>query len=77
MKVSHVFVEFISKKNNDPVFYLVYKAGDFLIYCEQSLMFMGRVRGVIIDEMDNNSFKLKIDRILSHENLPNCCSTDK
>ena len=40
-------------------------------------MHICRVRGVIIDEVDNNSLKLKIDRILSHENLPNCRSTDK
>ena len=40
-------------------------------------MFICRVRGVIIDEMDNNLIKLKIDPVLSHENLPNCRSIDK
>lgn len=39
-------------------------------------MLMCRVRGVVIDEVDNNSLKLKIDTILSHEHLPNCRSTD-
>ena len=32
---------------------------------------------MIIDEIDDNSLKLKVDLILSHENLPNCHSTDK
>ena len=37
---------------------------------------MCRVRGVVADEMDNNTLKLKIDQLLSHKNLPNCRSTD-
>ncbi|CAI2196278.1 2223_t:CDS:1, partial [Funneliformis geosporum] len=53
-----------------------YKAGKFLEYRKQSLTFICRVRSVVIDEINNNSFKLKIDRILSHENLSNCHSTN-
>ncbi|RIA95638.1 hypothetical protein C1645_816470 [Glomus cerebriforme] len=37
---------------------------------------MCRVRGIVADEMDNNTLKLKIDQLFSHENLPNCRSTD-
>ncbi|CAG8576071.1 5459_t:CDS:1, partial [Cetraspora pellucida] len=35
-----------------------------------------RVRGVVVDEADNNSLKLKVDCILSCENLPNIRLTD-
>ncbi|RIA94543.1 hypothetical protein C1645_817802 [Glomus cerebriforme] len=34
------------------------------------------LRGVVADEMNNNTLKLKIDQLLSHKNLPNCHSTD-
>jgi hypothetical protein len=37
---------------------------------------MCRVRSIVVDETDNNTLKLKVDILLSHENLPNCHSTD-
>ena len=37
---------------------------------------MCRVRSVVVDEMDNNLLKLKVNRILSHENLPNIHSNN-
>jgi hypothetical protein len=37
---------------------------------------MCRVRGVVVDETDGNMLKLKVDQLFSHENLPNCRSTD-
>ena len=43
---------------------------------EQSSIFICRVRGVIVDETDKNSLKLKVDIIFSHENLPSIHSTD-
>ncbi|GES99006.1 hypothetical protein GLOIN_2v1880882 [Rhizophagus clarus] len=53
-----------------------YRAGDFLLYHEQSSTFICRVRGIVIDELDNNTLKLKVDTLLSHENLPNCRFND-
>ncbi|CAG8724668.1 2397_t:CDS:2 [Funneliformis caledonium] len=52
------------------------KVGEFLEYCKQSSTFICRVQSVVVDKTNNNSFKLKIDRILSHENLSNCRSTN-
>ncbi|EXX53837.1 hypothetical protein RirG_240150 [Rhizophagus irregularis DAOM 197198w] len=49
-----------------------YKAGEFLIFREQSSTFMCRVRSVVNNEMDNNTLKLKVDMLLKHEKLPNC-----
>ena len=37
---------------------------------------MYQVRSVVVDEIDNNMLKLKIDTLISHENLRNCRSTD-
>ncbi|RGB26702.1 hypothetical protein C1646_770094 [Rhizophagus diaphanus] len=54
----------------------VYKAGDYLVYYIQSSTYMCQVRGVMVDETDGNMLKLKVDQLLSHENLPNCHSTD-
>ncbi|GBC32802.2 hypothetical protein GLOIN_2v1880882 [Rhizophagus irregularis DAOM 181602=DAOM 197198] len=54
----------------------VYKAGDYLVYYKQSSTYMCRVRGVVVDETDGNMLKLKVDQLFSHENLPNCRSTD-
>ncbi|GBC46847.2 hypothetical protein GLOIN_2v1880882 [Rhizophagus irregularis DAOM 181602=DAOM 197198] len=53
-----------------------YKAGEFLIFREQSSTFMCRVRSVVNDEMDNNTLKLKVDMLLKHEKLPNCRPND-
>ena len=43
---------------------------------DQSSTFICRVRGVVVDEMDNNTLKLKVDPLLPHEDLPNCRSDD-
>ena len=53
----------------------LFRAGEFLEYCEQSSIFMCRVRSVVMDEIDN-TLKLKTDALISHENLCNCRSTD-
>ena len=53
-----------------------YRAGDFLVYRKQSSMLIGRVRGVVIDKVDNNTLKLKINTTFSHEQLPNCRAAD-
>jgi len=64
-------------KNNITCFYSeFYRAGDFLVYREQSSTLIGRVRGVVIDEEDNNALKLKIEAIFSHGQLPNCRAAD-
>ncbi len=64
----------LKKINN--YFLPVYKVGNFLEYHKQSLTFICCVQGVVVDKTNDNSFKLKIDRILSYENLSNCHSTD-
>ncbi|CAG8560398.1 12892_t:CDS:2, partial [Cetraspora pellucida] len=51
-------------------------SGDFLMYHEQSSISICRVRGVVVDKTDNNSLKLKVDRIISHKDLPNIRPTD-
>jgi hypothetical protein len=53
-----------------------YRAGEFLIYREQSSTIICRVRSIVIDETDNNTLKLKTDTLISHEDLRNCRSTD-
>ncbi|CAB5153520.1 unnamed protein product [Rhizophagus irregularis] len=68
---SLMFGEHKIKKDNE-----VYKAGDFLICYEQSSTFICRVRGIVVDEINNNSLKLKVDQIISHDDLPNCHLTD-
>lgn len=75
MKVCNIFTLYSSKINqiNNIIFYLeFYKAGEFLIFREQSSTFMCRVRSVVNNEMDNNTLKLKVDMLLKHEKLPNC-----
>ncbi|RIB09566.1 hypothetical protein C2G38_2208602 [Gigaspora rosea] len=54
----------------------IYKAGDFLMYHKQSLLAMYQVHGVVIDEMDNNLYKLKVDQVLLHKELPNIHPTN-
>ncbi|KAF0551527.1 hypothetical protein F8M41_023288 [Gigaspora margarita] len=70
---SLLFGEYKIKRNNDKE---IYKAGDFLTYYKQASLFMCRVRGVVMDEIDNNLYKLKVDRVLLHDDLPNICPTD-
>uniref|UniRef100_U9UVI7 BAH domain-containing protein n=1 Tax=Rhizophagus irregularis (strain DAOM 181602 / DAOM 197198 / MUCL 43194) TaxID=747089 RepID=U9UVI7_RHIID len=65
---SLMFGEHKIKKDNE--------AGDFLICYEQSSTFICRVRGIVVDEINNNSLKLKVDQIISHDDLPNCHLTD-
>ncbi len=64
----------LKKINN--YFLPVYKVGNFLEYHKQSSTFICHVRGVVVDETNDNLFKLKIDRILLYENFSNCRSTD-
>ncbi|GES96278.1 hypothetical protein GLOIN_2v1880882 [Rhizophagus clarus] len=53
-----------------------YRAGDFLLYHGQSSTFICQIRGIVIDELDNNTLKLKVDTLLLHENLSNCRFND-
>ncbi|KAF0558422.1 hypothetical protein F8M41_009312 [Gigaspora margarita] len=77
----------MSKMYFGPGFYIIfvllffvllefYRAGDFLMFQEQLSIFICRVRGIIVDETDNDSFKLKVNNIFMHENLPSIHSTD-
>ncbi|CAG8787610.1 8618_t:CDS:1, partial [Acaulospora morrowiae] len=50
------------------------KAGDFLLCHEKSTIFICRVRGIVVDKMGEH--KLKVDRLLHHQNLPNCKSNN-
>ncbi|CAG8575023.1 440_t:CDS:2, partial [Gigaspora rosea] len=50
--------------------------GECEIKMIKSTTFMCRVHEIIVDEMDNNTFKLKVARILLHKDLPNVHSTD-
>ncbi|CAG8553066.1 8312_t:CDS:2 [Gigaspora rosea] len=59
---SLLFGEYETKNNEE-----LYRAGDCLIYYQQSTAFMCRVRGVIVDEMDNDLLKLKVDQILLYK----------
>ncbi|CAI2192760.1 72_t:CDS:2, partial [Funneliformis geosporum] len=47
-----------------------YNAGDFLICHNQSSMFIYHIRSIVLSEMDE-TIKLKVDQILTHQKLPN------